>query len=199
MNTWDERFATEDYAYGTEPNEFLVQAADHLPQNGDVLCLAEGEGRNAVWLAKRGYHVTAMDGSRAGLLKAARLAGEANVVVTLQAADLNGYTIAPARWDAIVAIWIPMPPDLRRRILRECVQGLKPGGAFVWVGYGPRQLEYGTGGPPHIEMLPTAAEVAAELDGLTIVHAADVDRPVLEGRYHSGMSAVVEVVGKKPA
>jgi len=194
---WDERYAEDGYAYGRDPNEYLAQRAGEIPAGGEVLCLAEGEGRNAVWLAGQGYRVTAMDGSKVGLEKAASLAREAGVAVAFEHGDLADYPIGEARWDGIVLIWAPIPRELRRRVFEASLRGLMPGGVLVYEGYGPRQLEYGTGGPKQPEMLPSLEEVMADLPGLQFIHTAEADREVIEGRYHTGMANVVQVTARK--
>lgn len=194
---WDERFSEAGHAYGTEPNDYLRQQAGEIPAGGEVLSLAEGQGRNAAWLAQQGFRVTAMDSSAAGIASAQRLAAERGVSVRFEQADLKDYSIQEGRWDGIVLVWAPMPPDLRSRLLADCARGLRPGGVLIYAGYGPRQPEFGTGGPSNPEMLPPLDEVKASLTGLHIVHAHDVDREVLEGKYHTGMSNVIEVTARR--
>lgn len=195
---WDDRYSEPGFAYGTEPNDYLREMAHHIPAGGAVLSLAEGEGRNAVWLAQQGFVVTAMDGSAVGLRKAAALAHRNRVPLTCQLAELGDYSIEEGAWDGIIIIWVPMPSELRHRVLRGCIGGLKPGGVLIIEAYGPRQPEYGSGGPSNPDMLPSLSELQAELDGLRFIHAQEIDRVVLEGRYHTGMSAVIQTTAVKP-
>jgi len=195
---WDERFAESGWTYGTEPNGFLVTVVDRIPQ-GSVLSLGEGEGRNAVFLARRGYEVLGVDGSAVGLAKARRLAEEAGVAIATHLADLAEYEIAAESWDGIVSIWCHLPAELRRRVHRQVVAGLKPGGVFVLEAYSPTQLQYGTGGPQTRDLLLSLDDARAELAGLTFEVAREVEREVHEGRRHSGIGAVVQVVAVRPA
>ncbi len=199
MNAWDERYAGAGYFYGTQPNDFLRERAAAIPAGGAVLCLGEGEGRNAVFLARSGYRVTALDQSAVGLGKAARLAAEQGVTIDTIVADLDGYRFEPARWDGIVSIWCHLPAALRAAVHRQVSGALKPGGAFLLEAYTPKQLEYGTGGPKSLDLLPSLADLRAELEGLDLVHAVELTRTVAEGRGHSGLSAVVQIVARKAA
>lgn len=194
---WDERYADSDYAYGTSPNDFLVEQADYLPE-GPVLCLAEGEGRNAVWLAERGHAVTAMDASAVGLEKAHRLAAERGVRIETRCSDLAHFEIEPNAWSAIISIFAHVPPDLRRAVHRRVVEGLRPGGVLILEAYTPEQLRFGTGGPPVAELTMTLAALEDELSGLVFEVAREQEREVLEGRYHHGRGHVVQIVGRKP-
>lgn len=163
-----------------------------------MLCLGEGEGRNAVFLAGRGHWVLGVDQSAVGLAKAEALARERGLAIATNVADLATYRIAPGAWAGIVSIWIHLPPPLRAALHRAAVAGLAPGGAFVLEAYAPRQLEFGTGGPPDVEKLMTLELLRADLDGLEFEIAREIERDVHEGRLHHGRSAVVQVVARKP-
>lgn len=193
---WDERFAGPGYFYGTEPNEFLRSLADRIPV-GDTLCLAEGEGRNAVFLAGRGAQVTAVDASAAGLAKTRALAAERGVAVETIHADLSSWRIGPGTWDVVVAIFCHLPPEIRGDVHRRAVAGLRSGGVFVLEAYTPEQLRYGTGGPEVEELLMRLADLRGELAGLEFEIAREVEREVHEGQGHTGRSAVVQVFGRK--
>jgi len=196
---WDERYGQAGFIYGTEPNDFLAANAErHLPSKGEVLSLAEGEGRNAVFLARLGFRVTGVDGSRVGLEKAQRLAEERGVRIETAVADLAGYDLGKERWDGIVSIWCHMPTEQRARLHRAVVAALKPGGVFLLEAYTPKQLEYKTGGPSTKELLMTLAAVREELAGLELVVGEEKLREVHEGSYHDGMSAVLQVIARKP-
>ena len=194
---WDERYATDEYLYGTEANTFLTSVIDRIPP-GRVLCLAEGEGRNAVWLAEQGRSVTAVDASPVGLDKARQLAAARGVYIDAVVADLADYPIPADHWDAIVSIFCHLPPDLRLDLHRRSVRGLRPGGVFVLEAYTPAQLRHRTGGPPNEAMLMTLAGLRQELAGLDFVHAVECEREVVEGRLHHGLGAVVQVVAIRP-
>jgi SAM-dependent methyltransferase len=199
LNPWDERYGAASYFYGTEPNDFLREHAAKIAPTGDVLCLAEGEGRNAVFLARQGLRVVAVDQSATGLEKAAQLASGAGVQVTTVESDLGDYSIVPSRWDAIVAIWCHLPPQLRAAVHAQVVAGLKPGGLLLLEAYRPAQLAFGTGGPPTAELMPTLAQLRVELVGLELELAEELERDVQEGRGHSGPSAVVQVIARRRA
>lgn len=195
--TWDERYGADDYAYGTEPNGFLASVAERIPK-GKVLCLAEGEGRNAVYLASLGYEVTAVDSSAVGMAKANKLAKERGVQIKTIVADLAQFDIERESWDGIVSIFCHVPPAIREPLHRKVVAGLKHGGVLVLEAYRPKQIEYGTGGPPVPELTMTLDSLNRELEGLEFQHAQELDRDVTEGLYHTGTGAVVQVVAVKP-
>ncbi len=198
MNAWDERYAPSTYFYGTEPNDFLKEQVHFIPPGGTVLCLGEGEGRNAVFLAGRGYDVCALDQSRVGLAKAEQLAVAKSVRIQTLVADLDGYRFEPGRWDGIVSIWCHLPSAIRTAVHRQVLTALKPGGVFVLEAYTPDQIRYGTGGPKDVDLLPTLAELRHDLDGMEIAFAREGERMVQEGAGHHGMSAVVQIVARKP-
>ena len=196
---WDARYAEPGWAFGTEPNDFLREFAHVLPAAGRVLCLAEGEGRNAVHLATLGHDVTAVDLSSVGLAKAARLAAERDVDLRTEVADLASYRIEPGSWDAIVSIFAHVPRVVREPLHRAVVAGLAPGGVLLLEAYTPRQLERGTGGPTDPTKFMTLAGLQQELAGLDWKMAREIEREVIEGRYHGGRSEVVQLIGRKPA
>lgn len=193
---WDERYSQPGFAYGTAPNDFLVSVTPRL-RPGCVLSLAEGEGRNAVYLATQGMQVVAVDASAVGLAKAARLAAQCGQRIETVVADLAAFTIAPASWDAIVAIFCHLPPAVRKPLFRSVATGLKPGGHFVLEAYTPRQLALGTGGPNSPELLATLDELREELAGLAFLHAVELEREVIEGRFHTGRAAVVQILAQR--
>ncbi|MCX6956576.1 MAG: class I SAM-dependent methyltransferase [Verrucomicrobia bacterium] len=195
--SWDQRFAGDAYFYGREPNGFVASVAAQIPA-GPVLCLAEGEGRNAVHLARLGHAVTALDQSPVGLAKANRLAAERGVALTTLATDLAQYAIAPAAWSGIVATFAHFPPPLRRAVHAQVVAGLRPGGVFVLEAYTPAQLSFGTGGPKDLELLMTLDALRAELAGLELLHACECERDVVEGIGHTGRAAVVQILARRP-
>lgn len=193
---WERRYSEPAYAYGTEPNGFLVEVAGRIPP-GPILCLAEGEGRNAVWLAGRGRAVTAVDASAAGLAKAAALARSRSVRIAMIAADLASFTIEPGAWSAIVAIFAHLPPPLRRTVHRAVALGLAPGGVFILEAFTPRQLALGTGGPQKAELLYTLDDLREDLAGLDLEIGRELERDVVEGRYHTGRAAVLQVLARR--
>jgi SAM-dependent methyltransferase len=194
---WNERYGSPGYAYGTEPNDFLASVASRIPP-GRVLSIADGEGRNGVFLATLGHEVTSVDASSVGLAKAQRLAATRGVHITTVVADLADYAIAPDSWEGIVSIFCHLPPALRQRVHRQVVRGLSPGGLFVLEAYSVRQLLHGTGGPASAELLPTLGALRTELAGLELLHAVEIEREIHEGVHHDGLSAVVQVIARRP-
>jgi len=199
MNFWDERYGTTDgYVFGTAPNEFLATHASSIPP-GPILCLAEGEGRNAVFLARRGHAVTALDQSAVGLAKARQLAAQQGVSLTTITADLADYRIEPGAWAGIVAIFAHLPVPLRQKINAQIVAGLRPGGVYLSEVYSPAQLAFGTGGPKDPALLVPLADLQAELGALDLVIAREYERDVIEGTGHTGRASVVQILGVRRA
>jgi len=198
LSQWESRYAEPDYAYGREPNAFVASVAREIPP-GPVLCLAEGQGRNAVHVASLGHPVVAVDRSVTGLRRARELARERGVSIETAAADLADIAIERGAWAGIVSVFAHLPAPLRARVHRAAVAGLRPGGVFILEAYAPRQLEFGTGGPKVPELLVPLDALREELAGLDLVIARETERDVVEGRYHTGRGAVVQVLGRKPA
>lgn len=196
-NPWDTRYAGEAFMYGTAPNDFLREQVGGLPPAGRVLCLAEGEGRNAVFLAERGFQVTGVDGSKVGLDKAQRLAGERGVKLETIVADLRDFDLGTARWDAIVSIWCHVPPELRKALHPKIAAALAPGGVFLLEHYHPRQIEYRTGGPPDPKLLLTRSELQHDFKGLKVLHAFEGEREIHEGSGHAGKSFVTQFIAQR--
>lgn len=195
---WDDRFRRDDFIYGTDPNEFVAAMAERIPA-GPVLCLAEGEGRNAVHLATLGHAVTAVDQSEVGLSKARRLAAARGVSITTCVADLATFRIPPVMWSGIVMTYGHLPPPLRASVLAASVHGLRPGGVFLLEAYTPAQLAYATGGPKDPTLLMTAEALRGELTGLRFEVCRELERHVVEGPGHTGLAAVVQVCGIREA
>ncbi|HXA13480.1 MAG TPA: class I SAM-dependent methyltransferase [Opitutaceae bacterium] len=194
---WNQRYDAKGFFYGTEPNDFVKEMAPRIP-SGPILCLAEGEGRNAVYLASLGHAVTAVDQSAAGLAKARQLAATRHLSVETKVVDLAEFNITPGAWSGIVAIFAHLPPELRRTVYRQVVAGLCPGGLFVLESYTPAQLAFGTGGPKDPAMLSTLAGLRDELAGLEFLIGHEIEREVMEGTGHTGRAAVVQVLAKRP-
>lgn len=193
---WDERFGAEGFVYGREPNDFLRAEAHRIPK-GRVLCLAEGEGRNAVFLAGLGHDVTAVDFSLEGLRKTALLAKERNVKVTTIHADLATFEPELDAFTGVVAIFAHLPPPVRQRVLGWIPHALRPGGVFITEVYSPKQLAFGTGGPRDVALLVGVETLKAELS-LQVEVAQEVERYIDEGSLHSGQSATTQFVASRP-
>ncbi|MEM7195718.1 MAG: class I SAM-dependent methyltransferase [Pseudomonadota bacterium] len=177
---WDERYSADEYAYGTEPNDFLRENFHSLPQ-GKVLSLAEGEGRNAVFLARSGFQVTAVDSSIVGLDKGKRLAARHDADVEFVHADLADYDIGRSAWDAIISIFCPLPSEIRHALHRQVESGLKKNGVYLVEAYTPAQVLNDTGGGKDQDLMQTKASLVAELAGLQFDHLVELERDILEG------------------
>ncbi len=207
---WDERYAGAEFAFGETPNDFLVdQLAAHPPlarAGGSALpmtalALADGEGRNGVWLAQQGYAVTSIDVSPKGLDKATRLAQDRKVSIQTVLADLTAHDFGQQAWSVVASIFLHLPADKRREVNRRAVEALQPGGVFVFEGYGKDQLKFGTGGPKDLALLYELADVRADFDGLPVqlVHEFSGERLVQEGVRHTGLASVVQVTVRRYA
>lgn len=197
---WDARFAGDEYHFGTEPAAFVARWAHLVAPGARVLTIAEGEGRNAVHLAARGALVTAMDGSPVAVAKAHRLAVEREVEIDFHVADIGGWEWQEAAFDVVLGVFFQFAqPPLRAAIFAGLAHTLVPGGLLLLHGYAPRQIGYGTGGPPVAENLWTLEMLHAAFPGFEVLHAADYDAEITEGRGHAGLSALVDFVARKPA
>ena len=194
---WDERYCADGFFYGNKPNDFLQREVLRIKSEGKVLCLAEGEGRNAVFLATQGFQVTAVDGSQVGLNKLAKLAADNHTSVKTICSDLADFDMGINCWDAIISIWCHLPPDLRSDVHHRVVSALKPDGLFILEAYTPRQLNFKTGGPPVAELMMTLDGLRVELNTLEFLYAVEIDREIQEGRGHQGQSAVVQLVAQR--
>ena len=201
LKMWDERYSEEGFAYGTEPNQFLKDTLPslNLPKGAKCLLLAEGEGRNAVYMAQHGLDVTGVDSSAVGLRKAQELASSRQVQIHTEVVDLADYDYGTTAWDCIVGIFCHVPPPIRARMLDSIPGALKPGGWVLFECYTPKQLEYKTGGPPVAPPMYTA-EIFQQAFGdgkLEISRNEELEKEVMEGKYHNGKAAVVQFVGRK--
>ena len=197
INKWDQRYGEAGFAYGTEPNGFLAASLRHLPPSGTVLCLADGEGRNSVFLAQQGHTVTALDSSSVGLAKAKTLAAERGVSITTCMADLTDYQLQENTYNAIISIFCHLPLQNRKKLHSQVTSSLKKGGVFLLEAYTPRQLHHGTGGPPVKDLLMEIDELKKELHQLDIIHGIELEREVCEGRLHTGLGSVAQLIAIK--
>ena len=195
---WEERYGVDDYVYGTAPNGFLAEHVTDLPV-GNVLCLAEGEGRNAAFVASTGRRVSSVDLTDAGVAKTLRLAAERNVSVDAAVGDLAEFDLGVERWDAVVSIFAHMPSAVRTDLHRRVVASLRPGGVFLLEAYTPDQIGRGTGGPMSDDLTMTLAGLRRELGGLEFEHGEELVREVVEGTHHTGIGSVVQVIARKPS
>ena len=198
MNKWDTRYNTEEYVFGKRPNRFLVDCTSGLAP-GKALCLGEGEGRNAVYLASIGWEVTAVDISPYGIEKAQLLARQHEVKITTITADLNDYTIAPNAWDLIITFFVHIPAEERAHMHRKVIAGLRPGGTYILEGYSPEMVRFGDRGPKEVPQRYHPEVIRAELDGLDLVTVRELDRLLDEAEPELGWVAVTQVLAVKSA
>ena len=198
LERWESRFAAPEYLFGTAPNAFLKSQAHRLEPGQKALALADGEGRNGVWLAELGLDVLSLDFSANALKKARALAALRRVDLRFQQVDLATWPWPTAELDVIVAIFIQFAdPPFRQRIFDGIKTALKPGGLLLMQGYRPEQLDYRTGGPWQVENLYTTALLEDSFGDFASVEINEHDSMVDEGGGHAGMSALIDFVGRK--
>jgi cyclopropane fatty-acyl-phospholipid synthase-like methyltransferase len=196
---WNQRFSQPGYLFGTEPNVFLASQAALLKPGMRALSLADGEGRNSIWLARQGLEVDAVEISGVAVDKARKLAQERGATVSFHRASLLDWDMGRERYDLVAAIFIQfLSPAERPGVFRRIVEALKPGGHLVMQGYTPRQIEYKTGGPPVAENMYTEELLRDAFAGLEILHLSAHEAHVAEGTGHLGWSALIDLVGRKP-
>ncbi len=199
MSVWNERYSGAEYHFGTEPCGFLVSQCNLFKPGMTCLAVADGEGRNGVWLAEHGLQVLSVDSSSVAIEKARVLAAKRGVAIYLELADLAHWDFGVDKYDVVVGIFIQFaPPALREQIFNQIKQSLKPGGMLLLHGYTPRQLEYRTGGPSQIENLYTEAMLRKAFADMEILSLREYDQDIKEGAGHSGMSALIDLVARKP-
>ena len=197
-SVWDERYAGDEYHFGTGPNAFLASQQSLLKPGMSCLAVADGEGRNGVWLAGQGLDVLSVDASSVAQEKARKLARQRGVEVKFEQVDLTQWAWGENRFDMVAAIFIQFaPPELREQMFAHIKRCLKPGGLLLLQGYTPRQLHYRTGGPSQAENLYTEALLRSAFDDMQILHLREHDDIISEGSGHSGMSALIDLVARK--
>lgn len=197
---WEKRFAAPGYLFGTAPNAFLKSKADLLKTKagGKALSIADGEGRNGVFIAEQGLDVLSLDISPIAQDKARKLAKERGVALRTELSDLATWTWPKAEFDVIVGIFFQFtPPELRRTVFANIKQALKAGGLLLIQGYRPKQLEYKTGGPSEVERLYTRALLEESFGDLASLDIQEHDSIISEGTGHAGMSALIDLVARK--
>jgi SAM-dependent methyltransferase len=196
--TWNARFQGNAYLFGTEPNHYLRRQAHYWKSGDRVLCVADGEGRNSVWLAGQGLEVDAFDISEVGVHKGQALADTRNVAVHFSVEDCDSRAWIDNKYDGIAAIFVQFAdPPMRERLFQNIMRSLKPGGIMVLQGYTPKQLEYKTGGPPFIDHLYTRAMLQAAFADLQILNLMEYEDDLSEGTQHLGRSALIGMVARK--
>ncbi|XSG81719.1 MAG: class I SAM-dependent methyltransferase [Methyloligella sp. ZOD6] len=195
---WDERFRQPGYFYGTEPSEFLKREAHHLRPGRKALAIADGEGRNSVFMAEKGMEVTAMDGSAVAIEKAKKLAAERNVEIDFRVGDITAWDWEPETYDVVAGIFFQfLTPDERKDVFDGLRRSLRKGGVLLLHGYRPDQVDYGTGGPPYRENMYTETLLWEEFASLEVLRLEAYDKVIEEGQGHNGMSALIDLVARK--
>jgi cyclopropane fatty-acyl-phospholipid synthase-like methyltransferase len=197
--TWDERYSGQDFLFGTAPNAWLARQAALLKPGQRALAIADGEGRNGVWLARQGLQVDAFDLSAVGMAKATALAQQHGVQLNVRVCDCDAWDWQPEAYDCVVAIFIQFAdPVLRARLFERMVATLKPGGLLILQGYTLKQLDYKTGGPGEPAHLYTPELIREAFAGLDILDLQDYEDELHEGSRHIGRSALLGLVARKP-
>ncbi|HEY5703945.1 MAG TPA: class I SAM-dependent methyltransferase [Terrimicrobiaceae bacterium] len=194
---WNQRYSSDEFAYGTEPNSFLAQNANILI--GPVLSLAEGEGRNAVFLASLGLDVLGVDGSEVGLAKAQKLATSRGLVIRTEVADLATYEPPENFYGSVVSISAHLPSDIRKRLHRLVERCLKPGGIILLEAYTKAQVARNTGGPKDLDMLMARMDLEKEFPNCEPILSQEIERDVIEGKFHTGLASVVQFIARRKA
>ena len=196
--TWNRRFSESTHLFGEAPNEWLREHAFVWSPGARVLCVADGEGRNSVWLAGQGLAVDAFDVAEVGVAKARGFAAAKGVSVNFAIADCDSYPWPEATYDGVAAIFVQFAdPEMRARLFANIIRCLKPGGTLVLQGYTPKQLEYRTGGPPLATHLYTEALLREAFADLDLINLSEYEAELAEGSGHCGRSALIGLVGRR--
>jgi SAM-dependent methyltransferase len=198
---WNDRYKNDQFAYGEEPNHFFQLTIERLKLNGNLLLPAEGEGRNAVYAAKRNINVTAYDISVEGKLKANKLAKRNNVQIDYKIGDLNQHNFEEESFDAIGLIYAHFSKN-KQEIHKQLIKLLKPNGYFILEGFSVDNISYREknpkiGGPSNVDMLYSIEEMKSTFENFEIIQLEQVETELSEGEYHNGIASVVRYIGKK--
>lgn len=192
---WDERFDTKEYVYGKHPNSYFKQFIDDT-MPGSILLPADGEGRNGVYAALKGWDVTAFDFSEKAKGKAETLASEYGVQLDYFISSIEDFYI-DKKFDAVAVIFLHLPSSIRRQMHQKLINFIKPGGYFVMESFSKRQLKYNTGGPRNINLLYDGQELVEDLQSLELVQYKERLKTIDEGPYHNGKSDVIQLIARK--
>jgi SAM-dependent methyltransferase len=195
--SWDDRYAEEGFAFGDQPNDFLVESAATFG-TGTSLVVGDGDGRNGVWLAQQGHHVTSIDLSPIGVAKAKKLAEQRGTTLDARVGDLETFDMGDAKWESIVSIFCHVPSTLRHIVHANVKRALKPGGVFVLEAYTKANIGRGVGGPQNDDLTVEIAELEADFAGWDLITHRAVERNIVEGKYHDGLSSTVQFLARKP-
>ncbi|MGZ3327776.1 MAG: class I SAM-dependent methyltransferase [Xanthobacteraceae bacterium] len=195
---WEDRYRVPDYVFGKEPNYFLVSCKALLPRSGKALAVADGEGRNGIWLAEQGLEVLSLDFSPSAQQKARALAKQRGVTLTVAQADVHTWDYPEAAFDVVVEIFTQFStPAERAKKWAGMRKALKRGGLLIIQGYTPKQLQYGTGGPKQVENLYTRAMLEEAFRDFRDMKIVEEEIEIYEGTSHGGMSAVINLTARK--
>lgn len=202
MEMWDNRYASEDYAYGTKPNRFLKNTIEKLQLTGSILFGAEGEGRNAVFAAKRGMEVTAFDISNEGKQKALKLAAKEHVQIDYELGNLFDLDLTKQKYDIVALIFAHFPPPILSTYHTKLAQLVEDGGIIILKGFSKGHLPYRTenpkvGGPKNLEMLFSKESIKEDFPDFEIIRLEEVEIELNEGIYHNGIGKVIQFIGRK--
>ncbi|MBT2641397.1 class I SAM-dependent methyltransferase [Bacillus sp. ISL-41] len=196
-NPWNERFGSEQYVYGEEPNLFIKKQADRLEKGRKVVCFAEGEGRNAVYLARQGLEVTAYDYAQNGLEKTEALAHRYGVNIKTKQKDLIQDEVPVEEFDAAIMVFGHFSKQDQKTVFDKLVSAVKPGGIVMLEVYSEDQIQYGTGGPKTLDMLYDPADLLQWLKGFKIMHFFYGEQERVEGQLHTGVGHVIQAIIEK--
>jgi SAM-dependent methyltransferase len=195
---WNQRYAGDALLFGEAPNDYLRAQRPRLPRTGRALCVADGEGRNSVWLAQRGLSVDAFDVAEVGVAKARTLARRHAAAVQFAVADCDALAWPEGLYDVIAAIFVQFAdPPMRERLFANMVHALAPGGLLVLHGYSTRQLQYRSGGPQRADHLYTEAMLREQFAALDILELVSYEAELREGTQHTGVAALIGLVARK--
>lgn len=197
VQMWDQRYASEAYIYGTEPNDWFAEKLN-IMKPGKLLLPGEGEGRNAVWAASAGWDVTAFDQSPEAMKKATQLATEKEVKINYLVKDIRCFRAEENTFDAIGLIYVHMPSEYRAKVHEELIKMIKPGGCMIFEAFSKAQLANNSGGPKDINLLYDPSEVREDFKSLKILEFQDIRIHLEEGQLHHGIAEVIRLFARKP-
>ncbi|HQT39154.1 MAG TPA: methyltransferase domain-containing protein [Acidocella sp.] len=199
QDAWNQRYAVDEYIFGTEPSDILSKNSDLFQPGQRALAIADGEGRNGVYLASLGLQVTSFDISEVAIQKAKKLATREKVILTILESDIESWRWEEAAFDAVVGVFFQfLDPLSRANVFAGMIATLKPGGLVFLRGYTPKQLDYKTGGPSTVENLYTPDLLTSAFQGFEILQLDEHEVNLNEGPRHTGMSAFVDFIARKP-
>jgi SAM-dependent methyltransferase len=194
---WDERFSQTEPVYGEEPNAYLREQASRLKPGMKVLVPADGYGRNGIWLAKQGLDVHTVDLSPVGVQRARKAAQAGGVQMEIEQADLTTWNWPVEAFDALAAIFLHLPPEVRPKVHASMLRALKPGGIVILEAFNPTQLKHSSGGPKQVELLYTAEMLRRDFAPAEALELEETETHIFEGHMHSGPAAVVRGIFRR--